>query len=87
MFSYGRRAYTVDGVPMVEVELPEGKFQLPSEVHQKIAHQAQDDDDYRSRIITWNAESGADWVANRGPDSPLGRGIEQGGPQPTSHGD
>lgn len=87
MFSYGRRSYLVDGVPMVEVDLPDGKVELPSTVHQKIAHEAQDDDDYRTRIITWMGESHTEWKTNRGPDSDLGRNMEAGGPHPTSHGD
>jgi hypothetical protein len=71
---------------LFEAELADGnRYVLTEKAAKKIKKLAADKQEEAVRAAV--AESAADWAKNRGPDSPLGRGMEAGTPAPSSNGE
>ena len=71
---------------LVEVDLgPDGWVILTATDHQRIAASAASPAAYRALMLDARIANAEEWRRNRGPDSALGRGIEEGTPPPPDH--
>jgi hypothetical protein len=82
---YPVKRQTTDGETVVLVSIDGQDYVLEEAEFEEVVNSSNDDPGtFREGILEYVKDSAAEWDAERGPDSTLGRNVEQGTPS-TDH--